>query len=134
MSDNLLKYLTTSNSVFNAQPHQTLTLVAGLQARQRAILERRPEARPGELKTEANFAGSTQFVLPGFVRGTLQEGSQLAMSVPEGLARAIFYAFLVSETHPFEDGNGRLSRLTMNAEFSASVSIPRKPRPGWWAA
>ena len=40
------------------------------------------------------------------------------MSVPEGLARAIFYAFLVSEVHPFDDGNGRLSRLVMNAELS----------------
>jgi Fic family protein len=57
-------------------------------------------------------------VLPAFVRGTLQEGSNLALSVPEGLARAIYYAFLVSETHPFDDGNGRLSRLTMNAELS----------------
>lgn len=34
------------------------------------------------------------------------------------MARAIFYAFLVSETHPFSDGNGRLSCLTMNAELS----------------
>ena len=92
--------------------------VAGLQERHRAMLERRPEANPGELKTEPNYAGSTQFVQPAFVRGTLQEGSQLAMSVPEGFARAIFYAFLVSETHPFDDGNGRLSRLTMNAELS----------------
>jgi hypothetical protein len=57
-------------------------------------------------------------VLPAFVRGTLQEGSKLALSVPEGLARAIYYAFLVSEAHPFDDGNGRLSRLTMNAELS----------------
>jgi Fic family protein len=34
------------------------------------------------------------------------------------MARAAFYAFLVSEVHPFEDGNGRLSRLVMNAELS----------------
>jgi len=92
--------------------------VAGLQERHRAMLERRPEASPGELKTDVNYAGTTQFVLPAFVRGTLQEGSRLALSVPEGLARAIFYAFLVSEVHPFDDGNGRLSRLTMNAELS----------------
>jgi hypothetical protein len=92
--------------------------VAGLQARHRAMLERRPEAYPGELKTEANFAGTTQFVLPEFVRGTLEEGSRLALAVPEGLPRAVFYAFLVSETHPFQDGNGRLSRLIMNAELS----------------
>jgi Fic family protein len=52
------------------------------------------------------------------VRGTLMEGSTLALSVPEGLARAIYYAFLVSEVHPFADGNGRLSRLMLNAELS----------------
>ena len=38
--------------------------------------------------------------------------------MPEGLARAIFYALLVSEIHPFDDGNGRLSRQTINAELS----------------
>lgn len=82
------------------------------------MLSRRPEVNPGELKTEVNFAGTTRFVEPGFVRGTLQEGSSIALSVPEGMARAIFYAFLVSEVHPFEDGNGRISRLMMNAELS----------------
>ena len=99
-------------------PPPDAAFVAGLRERHRAMLERRPEASPGEFKTDANFAGTTQFVLPPFVRGTLQEGSKLALSVPEGLARAIYYAFLVSETHPFDDGNGRLSRLTMNAELS----------------
>lgn len=99
-------------------PPPEAAFVAGLQERHRTMLERRPEANPGELKTDANFAGTTQFVLPAFVRGTLQEGSKMALSIPEGLARAIFYAFLVSETHPFDDGNGRLSRLTMNAELS----------------
>jgi hypothetical protein len=99
-------------------PPPDAAFVAGLQERHRTMLERRPEANPGELKTDANFAGTTQFVLPAFVRGTLQESSKLALSVPEGLARAIYYAFLVSETHPFDDGNGRLSRLTMNAELS----------------
>lgn len=52
------------------------------------------------------------------MRGTLLEGVRLASSVPEGLARAIFYAFLMSDVHPFNDGNGRLSRLMMNAELS----------------
>ena len=42
----------------------------------------------------------------------------MALSVPEGIARALYYAFLISEIHPFEDGNGRLSRLVMNAELS----------------
>ena len=92
--------------------------VAGLRDRHKRMLSTRPEANPGELKLDRNFAGSTEFVSPGLVRGTLQEGSAIALSVPEGLARAIFYAFLIAEVHPFTDGNGRLSRLLMNAELS----------------
>jgi fido (protein-threonine AMPylation protein) len=65
-----------------------------------------------------NYAGTTQFVKPSLVRGTFEDGSRIALSVPEGFARAAFYAFLVSEIHPFDDGNGRLSRLVMNAELS----------------
>ena len=94
------------------------SFVEGLQARHAAMLKNRPEVQPGEIKTEVNYAGSTRFVDPAFVRGTLQAGSTLALSVPEGLARAIYYAFLISEVHPFADGNGRLSRLLMNAELS----------------
>ena len=90
----------------------------GLAKRHLLMMQRRPETNPGQIKTRANFAGKTQFVLPQFVRGTLQEGSALALGVPEGLSRATYYAFLVSEVHPFDDGNGRLSRLLMNAELS----------------
>jgi fido (protein-threonine AMPylation protein) len=82
------------------------------------MLRMRPEVNPGKIKMVDNFAGTTQFVGPAFVRGTLTEGSQLALTVPEGIARAIYYAFLVSEIHPFEDGNGRLSRLVMNSELT----------------
>ena len=105
-------------------PHYRSSLPApadildGLRDRHRFMLARRPEATPGEFKEHANFAGQTKFVDPGFVRGTLLEGVRLASSVPEGVARAVFYAFLVSDVHPFSDGNGRLSRLMMNAELS----------------
>ena len=82
------------------------------------MLQARPEANPGTIKTRVNYAGTTQFVMPAQVRGTFEEGSRLAMTVPEGIARAVFYLFLVAEIHPFEDGNGRVSRLVMNAELS----------------
>ncbi len=90
----------------------------GLEGWHSEMLKMRPEANPGKPKLQVNYAGTTRFVEPGYVRGTLSEGSRLALSVPEGLARAIYYAFLISEVHPFEDGNGRLSRLVMNAELS----------------
>lgn len=90
----------------------------GLELWHSEMLQMRPEAHPGIIKNRANFAGTTQFVSPSHVRGTLEEGSRIALSVPEGFARATFYAFLISEVHPFDDGNGRLSRLVMNAELS----------------
>lgn len=99
-----------------------------LARRHALMLEKRPEVNPGHFKLERNRAGGTWFVDPQFVRGTLIEGSSLARSVPEGLPRAIYFAFLISEVHPFNDGNGRLSRLIMNSELSrigeARIIIP----------
>jgi len=46
------------------------------------------------------------------------EGSKLLPSVQSGMARALLSMFIVSEVHPFIDGNGRLARLVMNAELS----------------
>jgi fido (protein-threonine AMPylation protein) len=106
------------NPHFRSGPPAPNDILERLRERHRIMLERRPEATPGEFKEQTNYAGQTQFVDPGFVRGTLLGGAQLASSVPEGLARAMFYAFLVSEVHPFTDGNGRLSRLLMNSELS----------------
>jgi hypothetical protein len=101
---------------------------AELAKRHAVMMDKRPERTPGHFKIEPNRAGGTWFVDPQFVRGTLIEGSSLARSVPEGLPRAIYYAFLISEVHPFSDGNGRISRIVMNAELSrtgdARIIIP----------
>ena len=103
---------------FGATVPAAADILQGLTQRHHLMLECRPEVHHGEFKQETNYAGQTRFVEPKFVRGTLLEGAKIAYSIPEGLARAIFYAFLVSEVHPFSDGNGRLSRLLMNAELS----------------
>jgi len=88
-----------------------------LRARHADQMAERPETAPGEFKVKANRAGNTEFVLPKLVRGTLIEGSKLLPSVPAGTGRALLAMFLVSEVHPFNDGNGRLARLVMNAEL-----------------
>ncbi|WP_206668794.1 Fic family protein [Lacisediminimonas profundi] len=102
--------------------NQTLSsgepVLAQLRARHADQMAERPEVSPGEFKVKSNRAGNTEFVVPKLVRGTLIEGSRILPSVPAGTARALLAMFLVSEVHPFTDGNGRLARLVMNAELS----------------
>jgi len=81
-------------------------------------MRERPEVEPGEFKLKRNRAGNTAFVEPELVRGTLTQGSLLLPTIPAGLPRALYAMFLVSEVHPFNDGNGRLARLVMNSELS----------------
>ena len=68
-------------------------------------------------KKYANQAGLISFVDPVLVNGTLHEGFKLYRSLNEPLARALFMTFMISGIHPFDDGNGRLARLMMNAEL-----------------
>lgn len=109
-------------AVSPAWANQTLSsgepVLAQLRARHADQMAERPEVNPGEFKVKANRAGNTEFVDPKLVRGTLIEGSRILPSVPAGTARALLAMFLVSEVHPFTDGNGRLARLVMNAELS----------------
>jgi fido (protein-threonine AMPylation protein) len=86
----------------------------------RRIMAGRPEIEPGEYKQQSNRAGSTVFVHPELVRGTLREGFHLQQTLPSGLPRAIYAMFLIAEVHPFVDGNGRVARALMNAELSAA--------------
>lgn len=81
------------------------------------ILSARPDKRPGEFKEQANVAGETAFVAPELVRGTLRQGFELARSLEAPFARAAAMMFVISEVHPFDDGNGRIARAFMNAEL-----------------
>jgi Fic/DOC family protein len=79
----------------------------------------RPDKRPGLFKEAANRAGDPLFVLPGLVAGTLRAGWEELASLDTAFERAVYMMFLVSEVHPFDDGNGRLARVMMNAELAA---------------
>lgn len=94
-------------------------LIELLRSHHALMLERRPQANPGEFKTRANQAGGTIFVQPELVVGTLRAGFRFYEALPPGLSRAIFLMFLISEVHPFTDGNGRVGRVLMNAALSA---------------
>ncbi|MGH7628426.1 MAG: Fic family protein [Gemmatimonadales bacterium] len=81
------------------------------------LLAGRPEAGPGEWKTLPNQAGGTRFVEPELVQGTLAQGWQRVISLREPLPRAAMLMFVITEVHPFTDGNGRLARAFMNAQL-----------------
>lgn len=98
----------------------TKTVVEQLMERHRDLMQARPEVSPGELKVQPNRAGNTRFVSPRLVRGTLEQGARRLAELEPGLPRALYAMFLISEVHPFNDGNGRLARLVMNAELSAA--------------
>jgi hypothetical protein len=85
----------------------------------RLILGGRPDKRPGELKRYPNQAGNTLFVAPDLVEGTLRRGYEILQSLTTPTQRGTFAAFVVAEVHPFDDGNGRLARAVMNAEYVA---------------
>jgi Fic family protein len=101
-------------------PSSADDLVAILRSQHATTLRDRPEIGPGQWKTEPNQAGSTHFVDPELVEGTLREEFRFYDSLPPGFARASFAMFLVSEVHPFADGNGRPARLLMNSELTAA--------------
>lgn len=98
-------------------PQSSDELISILKNRHATILSKRKEKLPGEFKSAYNRAGSTHFVLPELVIGTLKEAFKIYDSLPSGLARAIFIMFIITEIHPFTDGNGRLARIMMNAEL-----------------
>lgn len=88
-----------------------------LRHRHATLMEGRPDLEPGVFKTKANQAGNTYFVLPDLVEGTLRQGFRLYTALTDPFAKAIFMMFICSEVHPFNDGNGRVSRIMMNAEL-----------------
>lgn len=88
-----------------------------LQSRHRTMLQERPEVRSGQLKEVPNQAGDTLFVAPELVEATLIQGLQRMRLLQEPFQRAVYIMFLVAETHPFDDGNGRMARAMMNAEL-----------------
>jgi len=104
-------------SEMNRVPASAEELIDVLKVRHGILLAERPDKRPGKFKLKSNKAGNTEFVLPELVEGTLVQGFETYRTLPSGMIRAIFIHFLVSEVHPFDDGNGRIARLMMNAEL-----------------
>ncbi len=98
-------------------PKTPKELLELLQSRHAQLLSARVDKHPGQFKERNNRAGSTEFVDYKLVRGTLTRAFEFYQALKHPFARAAYMMFLVSEVHPFEDGNGRIARVMMNAEL-----------------
>ena len=90
-----------------------------LRRRHATVMEAREDKAPGAFKDRVNRAGNTVFVAPELVDGTLERGFEFLQALDDPFQRAVYMMVLVSEVHPFADGNGRIARIMMNAELVA---------------
>jgi len=103
-----------------ATPESPGDLIKIIKRRHARMMAGRPNVQPGVLKTKNNMAGSHIFVAPDLVEETLARGWRLRGTLPDPVRRAFYMLFFIAEVHPFNDGNGRVSRLCMNAELEAA--------------
>lgn len=109
-----------------------------MRGRHAVLLHSRKSIKPGEFKDRNNRAGSTEFVDWTLVNGTLKKGFDWYQLLKDPFSKAVYMMFLVSEVHPFLDGNGRIARVMMNAELSAKglskIIIPNVYREDYMGA
>lgn len=103
---------------YSETPNTAEDFLTWLQRANALVMQGRKDKHPGEWKVDANQAGSTLFVLPELVPETLRKAWSMMPLLEQPMQRALFAMFVVSEIHPFTDGNGRTSRLLMNAFLS----------------
>ncbi len=99
-------------------PTNSEELINILLYRHKVLMNARTFKKPGEFKDKNNHAGETYFVDHKLVKGTLIKGFDYYQSLTNAFAKAVYIMFLISEVHPFLDGNGRTARVMMNAEFT----------------
>lgn len=100
-------------------PDSPEELISILQYRHQVLLSAREDKLPGEFKNKNNLAGQTTFVDVSLVRGTLIKGFEFYAALRQPFSKAAYMMFMISEIHPFLDGNGRIARIMMNAELVA---------------
>ena len=101
-------------------PKDETHLLELLKRRHARMMASRLTIEPGVFKNTPNQFGSRMFVAPDLVAETLVHGWPARRDLASPTARALYVLFLIAEVHPFNDGNGRISRLGMNAELEAA--------------
>ena len=103
---------------YSVAPDNEEAFIDWLRKSNRQVMSARPAKAPGEWKADPNQAGNTLFVLPELVPGTLARAWPLLATVDHPMQKALLAMIVVSEVHPFADGNGRTARLLMNCFLS----------------
>jgi fido (protein-threonine AMPylation protein) len=110
--------LVSNQQEMNIVPTTAEEFIHILKYRHRVLLSARIEKKPGEFKDKNNFAGQTSFVDYKLVEGTLIKSFDYYGALKHPFAKAVYIMFVISEVHPFLDGNGRIARVMMNAELT----------------
>lgn len=118
-----------------SSPEEFLKIIS---LRHSILLRARVDKNPGLFKDKNNFAGSTAFVDFNLVRGTLEQSFGFYSALDHPFAKAAYIMFVMSEVHPFLDGNGRIARVMMNAELvkaeQSKIIIPTVYREDYMGA
>ena len=109
--------LVSNQKEMSTTPSNPEELLNILKYRHQILLGARTSKKPGQFKDKNNRAGETHFVDHTLVRGTLIKGFDYYQALQEPFAKAAYIMFMISEIHPFLDGNGRIARVMMNAEL-----------------
>ena len=101
-------------------PWDANDLIKLLKHRHSVLLRARLSKKPGQFKDLNNRGGSTEFVDWQLVSGTLKKGYEWFSMLQHPFSKSAYMMFLISEVHPFWDGNGRIARVMMNAELTSA--------------
>ena len=119
-------------------PETPAALLDILLYRHKLLLSARISKNPGQFKDKNNRAGDSFFVDHLLVKGTLIKGFDYYQALTDPFAKAAYMMFLISEAHPFLDGNGRMARVMMNAELvkqgQSKIIIPTVYRDDYMVA
>lgn len=119
-------------------PKSADELIKIISYRHAILLSARESINPGLFKIKNNYAGSTSFVDFNLVKGTLIQSFDLYNALIHPFSRAAYMMFVLSEIHPFLDGNGRIARVMMNAELvkenQSKIIIPTVFRDDYMGA
>jgi len=131
-------HLVSNRTEMSITPKTPEELLAILLYRHKILLSARESKNPGKFKDRNNFAGQTSFVDFTLVRGTLVKSFDFYQALEHSFSKAAYMMFVISEVHPFLDGNGRIARVMMNAELTkegqSKIIVPTVYRDDYMGA